>query len=403
MSIFKEIFNIFEKRDNNQVVQKQYSPFSNGSLFFGKYDFSENPMSLSAVYAATELISNSLAQLPIYVKKKGEIQEEHYIHDLFYKNRLSKYILLKQLVVDMLLYGNAYVYIRRGSDGRPIELVYLPKFSVSIQYPIPNGDLYYIVTNVKDIPNKVLDKDILHFYKNSRDGVQGIGILSYGNKALKLSEYQNNSATDFYDSGCSISGILKFNEQVLDVDKDEIRKNWQQVHGANSSGLAIMDYNCDFLPVQQTPKDSQLIESRQFSITEIARYFGINPCLLQDLTHISYSTLEAAQMEFVQHTLMQYVTLFQDEMTRKLCDGYEIIDLDETYLLVSDKQSQANYIKTLVDTGVISRNEGRYMLGLAPIDGLDDIVIPFTKIEDNKLNNVDKSENNKEIEEDKDK
>jgi len=34
----------------------------------------------------------------------------------------------------MLLYGNSYCYIRRDTTGRPIELVYLPKSTVSILY-----------------------------------------------------------------------------------------------------------------------------------------------------------------------------------------------------------------------------------------------------------------------------
>jgi len=50
-------------------------------------------------------------------------------------------------------------------------------------------------------------------------------------------------------------------------------------------------------------------------------------------------------------------------------------------LLVADKQSQANYINTLVHTGVITPNEGREMLGLAPISGADSLIIPFTDID----------------------
>ena len=381
MSVFTDLFG----KKQETVEKRSYNPFAVGGLLYGNYEFSENPLSLSAVYAATELISNSVAELPLYVKVKGKRKDKHFIYDLFYKNSISKFILMKQLVVDMLLYGNSYCYIRKDASGRPIELVYLPKSTVSIIYNQPNDKVIYQVTGVKNVPNKLTESEVLHFFKNSRDGVKGIGIIAYANKAFKLSEYQNNSATDYFGSGCGITGILKFNEQVLDVDKEEIRKNWQQVHGGQGSGLAIMDYNCDFLPVSQNPKDSQMIESRLFSIQDIARYFGISPVLLQDLSHSSYSTLEAAQLEFVTHTLMPYVTLFQDEMTRKLCNN-EQIDLDESYLLVADKQSQANYINTLVHTGVITPNEGREMLGLAPISGADSLIIPFTDIDQNTIN-----------------
>jgi len=52
-------------------------------------------LSLSAVYAATELISNSVAELPLYVKVKGKRKDKHFIYDLFYNNSISKFILMK--------------------------------------------------------------------------------------------------------------------------------------------------------------------------------------------------------------------------------------------------------------------------------------------------------------------
>ena len=74
---------------------------------------------------------------------------------------------------------------------------------------------------------------MLHFYKNSNDGVQGRGILSYANRTIEIGNYTEEAAKDYFGSGCGIKGILKFNEQVLDLNKDEIRKNWQQVHGGS--------------------------------------------------------------------------------------------------------------------------------------------------------------------------
>lgn len=391
MSVFTDLFG---KKET--LEKRSYNPFAVGGLLYGNYEFSENPLSLSAVYAATELISNSVAEIPIYIVNKGNRKENHRLIDLFNNNAISKFILIKQLVVDMLLYGNSYCYIRRDAKGVPVEIVYLPKGSVSIQYSTPNDKVFYLVTNVKNVPNKVFDENMLHFYKNSRNGINGIGLIHFANKVFKLSEYQNNSATDYFGSGCGISGILKFNEQVLDVDKEEIRRNWQQVHGNGGSGLAICDYNVSFEPVSQNPKDSQMIESRLFSVQEIARYFGINPVLLQDLSHSSYSTLEAAQLEFLKHCLLPYISIFETELSRKLCSGNDKFDFDENYLLAPDKQSQANYLQTLVSNGIISINEARDILGLAPVDGGDELVIPFTKIEDNTINNTNNSEYNKE-------
>ena len=82
----------------------------------------------------------------------------------------------------------------------------------------------------------------------------------------------------------------------------------------------------------------------------------------------------------------------EEEMTRKLIkpsEKYLYINLDENFKLKSDKQSQANYLNTLVSGGIISVNEAREILGLNKKDNCDDVLIPYTNIEDNKINKPD--------------
>lgn len=133
-----------------------------------------------------------------------------------------------------------------------------------------------------------------------------------------------------------------------------------------------------------------MLETRLFNVAEIARYFNINPVLLGDLSKSSYNTIEAANLEFLTHTLMPYVSMVQDEFNRKLVKPSEAgitIDLDESYLIKADKDSTAQYLKTLVDSGIITRNEARKQLGYNEMDGCDDLIVPFTNIKDNTIGN----------------
>lgn len=387
-----------EKRDNSSTLE-YIRPYSNGALFFGYYD-NGNALGLSTVFAAVDIISNSIAELPIQIKEHKEdcndVVLDHELIRVFNNMLISRFNFIKQLVVDMLLYGNSYVYIQRSGD-RVIDLIYLPNGSVTIDYNSNTRVLNYKVSNIKGVPNKVAPKDMLHFYKNSNDGIQGRGILSYASRAIKIGNYTEESAKDYFGSGCGIKGILKFNEQVLDLNKEEIRSSWQQVHGgSNGSGLAICDYNVDFIPVTQNAAQSQMIESRLFNVTEVARFFGISPVLLQDLSHSSYSTIEAAQLEFLTHTLLPYISLFECEFNRKLSDGTFYIDFDETYLMTTDKQAEANYISSLISCGVLCINEARKMIGLSPIEGGDKHIVAYTDINQNTINKSD-TENDTDI------
>ena len=144
-----------------------------------------------------------------------------------------------------------------------------------------------------------------------------------------------------------------------------------------------------YQPIQISPEDAQLLDSRLFQVEEICRFFGVNPVLVGDLSHSSYGSLEAAQQEFLIHTLLPYLNMVEEEFTSKLFkpseEGYRI-NLDETAILRTDKTALATYYKTLLETGVYCCNEVRRELGLNPIEGGDKHLIAYTKINDNIIN-----------------
>jgi len=397
-------WNIFRKKKEKEVRTGQCNPpqysYTPG-LYFGAYD-NKGAMSLSAVFSAVEIISNSLAELPILVKERTDnakvIVEDHNLYKVFDKMSMSKFVFIKKLITDMLLQGNGFAYIRRGLDDEPIELIYLPKGSVSVDFNEATGRLRYLTTSYPYVPKIVEPKNMLHFYKNTNDGYEGVGILKYANRTIEIGNYTEEAAKDYFGSGCNIKGILKMVGQtglaLTDQQKEAIRLSWQQVHGGTgSSGLAIMPANLDFIPVSQNASDSQMIETRTFNVQEVARYFNISPVMLQDLSHSSYSTIEASQLEFLTHTLLPYIAMMENEMNRKLItDKRYFVDLDENYLMTSDKSATANYLTALTSKGIMTVNEARFQLGLSKIEGGDKLLVLYTDAEQNNINNKDEKE-----------
>lgn len=93
-------------------------------------------LSLSAVYSAVELISNSIALLPIQVKFKDDkgdpqVNSEHELNIAFNNNDMSKYMIIKMMVADMLLFGNGYALIER-SGGHVTGIRYLESNDVQV-------------------------------------------------------------------------------------------------------------------------------------------------------------------------------------------------------------------------------------------------------------------------------
>ena len=393
-----------EKR-NKEVEERDTTTVNSPYIFGDALNFSGlrnqySAMNISAVYRAVEIISDSIAMLPIKIR---QLDADHYNEldshslNLVLKNAgyLSKYTFIKLLIQSIMLRGNGFAYIERAGDGTVTGLRYLPSGDVQIHYNKEKKELYYTCNYVSK--KRIEPINMIHLLKNTYDGVNGVSTLTYATRSINLSNNTENSANNFFTSGCNLAGILTVQGQLNDKQRDQIRSSWNQAYSNGGAGLAVLQGNMDYKPIQLSAAESQMLESREFNITDIARFFGISPVLLGDLSHSSYSTIEATQNQFLLHTLNPYIVLVEEEFTRKLFKPSEkrlIIDLDETALLKTDKSALAGYYGALLDKGVLCVNEVRKELGYSPIEGGDKHMIAYTKIEDNLINNTNEEDNN---------
>ena len=386
-----------EKR-NKEVEERDTTTVNSPYIFGDALNFSGlrnqySAMNISAVYRAVEIISDSIAMLPIKIR---QLDADHYNEldshslNLVMKNAgyLSKYTFIKLLIQSIMLRGNGFAYIERAGDGTVTGLRYLPSGDVQIHYNKEKKELYYTCNYVSK--KRIEPINMIHLLKNTYDGVNGVSTLTYATRSINLSNNTENSANNFFTSGCNLAGILTVQGQLNDKQRDQIRSSWNQAYSNGGAGLAVLQGNMDYKPIQLSAAESQMLESREFNITDIARFFGISPVLLGDLSHSSYSTIEATQNQFLLHTLNPYIVLVEEEFTRKLFKPSEnnlVIDLDETALLKTDKSALAGYYGALLDKGVLCVNEVRKELGYSPIEGGEKHMIAYTKIEDNLINN----------------
>lgn len=395
-----KLFNWELKRIEEKRSETYSPPIISDALTFGSLFNNYNAMNISAVYRATEIISDSVAILPIKIRSnKDNHKEEIDSHPLnmVFKDKyglVSKYNLMKLLIQSVILKGNGFAYIKRSADGTVIAIQYLESSDVQIHFNKQKPEeLYY--TAPMATKGKIEPINMIHLVKNSYDGVNGIPVLTYAARTIKLANSTENSANGFFENGCNLAGVLKVEGQLTDKQKQDIRSSWNQAYTNGGNGLAVLQGNMSYQSIQLSATDSQLLESRQFNVQDIARFFGLSPVLLGDLSHSSYATIEAAQNEFLLHTLQPYIVMVEMEFTRKLVkpseDGIEV-NLDETAILKTDKAALANYYGTLLDKGIICINECRKELGLSPIEGGDEHHIPYTNIAQNTVSDNGRSE-----------
>ena len=347
---------------------------------------------LSAYYSGIELISNSLASVPILVKNVNDntIVKDSELTHIFNSTNISKFLLIKQLIRDAYHFGNGFAYIKRGSNGIPTEIIYRPNGSVTVVYNPTTLKLYYLDPIVSS--RKIEPVNMIHIRKDTRDGINGISISKIGGKIFDLAKSTDSTAKDFFDSGCNVSGVLTSTKPLNPQAKTEILQDWRAAFNKQkANNVGVLGYDLKYTPVTNNANDSQLLQSREFNVLEIARYLNINPLLL-GVQHggSAYGSLESAQLDLIIHTLLPWINLIQEEFNNKLILPSQrdkiYIDFDEDKIMFANKTDTANYYTNLVKNGILSINEARTALGYGEKEGLDENFIPYTDINQNKVN-----------------
>lgn len=361
-----------------------------------------NALTQSPFFCAINLISNSVASMSWDVKAKNnnEVPEDIYINHLFDNALLTQFITVKNMIKDMLIHGAALSYIHRDASGIPVRIEYVPWNKWGLIYNELTNELYYYVNHIT--PKAIEPVNVLHLIMHSEDGIYGKSILELAKNTIKLNGNAEKSAIDYFNSGMQVQGILRTDTPRLTKDqRSNIHAAWNESQLGSGSGVAVLEGGMTYQPVSSNSKDAQLLETRVFNVQEVARWFNMHPALLGDLSKTSYNTVEAAQLQFVVNTLAPYVELLQQELNRKLLLNRDklkyYIDIAEEDIIKSDKSSQASYLNTLVQSGIMTRNEARKQIGLNPVEGGDDLVVAYTDINQNKIN----QDNNQNKDEDK--
>lgn len=335
-------------------------------------------LALSAVYRCVEVITNGVASLPVKLYRTDERGFKYEMNNnlsfILSKKptgKINAFTFYKLIVKDILLQGNAYALILRDGKGEVIGLQYVQAGLVS---PIDKIDrIEYLVTGIKGF---VRQEDILHFMNYTDNGVFGISVLTHARRTLGIADYGENASENFYKSGGCTTGFLKFDGPSSGKQREEILSAWNQATGGvrnQPNGIPVLPANVNYTQLSVNPSDAQLLESREFSVVEICRFFGVSPTKCFDLTHASYNNSEMAELAFLNDTLRPLLTKIEMEMETKLFkpeDRYDI-KFDVSELLRTDKKSQAEYFTKLFNLGVLSPNDIRKELDMEEIEGGD--------------------------------
>lgn len=383
MKLFGFDINI-RKASKKEVQEVVSTSYSNGIFLQSR----ENAMLLSTVYRCVDVISDSIAQLPLEtfrVDSDGFKRPfvDHPVYSLLNEEPnedMTRYTFFKTMVASVLLKGNAYAYIERDSRGNAIQLIYLPFHYVDIVWIADARGIKRKRYKVIGFRNLVEPKDMIHVLNFSYDGIIGVSTLTHARQTLSISTDSEQHAQNFFANGAGMSGVLTIEGVRLnEKQRDENYREWQKRVIDNSNGVVILEGNMKYQPITINPKDSQLLESRQFNVVDVCRFFSVSPVKAFDLSNSSYATVEATQLAFLTDTVAPMLTKIELELQRKVFlpseKGQVKMEFNTSGFLRADKAAQATYLQTMFNIGAMTPNEIRRENNLPKVEHGDNAFV----------------------------
>ena len=171
---------------------------------------------------------------------------KHHPLQMVFKNKNIQTHSIKQIVKnvmeDVLLKGQGFIYINRNEADIITSLRYIPYSNMTVYYDAMKDTLAYSSTLLGN--KKIPPRNVIHIKDITRDGVNGVSPLTYAQSVISLANAAEDSAKEFFDSGCNVNGLLTCQTATNDRQREQLKASWSQSQGHKS--LQVLPFGVNY-------------------------------------------------------------------------------------------------------------------------------------------------------------
>lgn len=351
--------------NNKQNAGKDYFSTAIYSATPQKKITEEMLLTIPSARMACELITSTIAQLPIYEYTESNSQmqkiENSSVVEMFEKpNRYETfYSLKKKLVQDYLLYGKAYLYHKNN------ELVYLFARDMEERKFTEDGISF---SRKEFIYNSYQGEVTLPEHEVIVIDSSSNGLLVDGGEIFSLALAQMTYESSLMSSGALPTGVLKASSRLTEPAIKRLRESWANLYsGSSKAGKTIvLEEGLDYQQITLNPNDLMFNESKKSVDSAIAKLFSIPESMI-DPSANKYASNEANRISFYQNTISPIITAFEEAFSSILDNGNFLRFSTEEILRATEEERVKNTTE-LFEKGLIDLNESRYRLDLPKVE-----------------------------------
>ena len=343
-------------------------------------------MRISAFYSCVLLISDTISTLPVdsFIRRDGNrvpyrprpawiqkpdidlLRSEHY----------------QQVLVSLLLDGNAYVRIFRDSRGDVANLVCLDPTRIQVSRNPATKKVEYIIDNYES--GVVQASEMLHITEIRKpQALTGLSRVTELKDNLGLASALQSFAARFFGQGATTNGVIEYPGKLtleqaknLQTGFDNAHKGFKKAHKTG-----ILDSGAKYVKTGVNPDEAQMLESQKFAIEQVARMFRIPPHMIgiTSAGAMSYASVEQNNINFVVHTLRPYISKLEDAYST-LLPNEAFMKFNVDGLLRGDYTTRIQGYSIGLQSGFYSVNDVRRFEDLRPVDNGDTNRVPLANI-----------------------
>lgn len=352
--------------------------------------YTENGPDIGEVtyFTVLRILSETVGKLPIHIRDKNHNIVEGKAENLLtiQPNRsMTPVQLMGYLEYSRIHYGNGYAYVKWSDVTGEIEAVsVLDPRQVRIWVDDTGTELvpeyYYSYTTMSGQTYFIPNEDIIHvrnWLLDDRTRMLGLPVRTILCDYMDAAKSGQRTQNNLYKNGMISSGVLNFAGDLSDEKQQALLEKLRLLGTKNK--IIPLPKEWELKPINLSLSDSQYLETRKFTASQIAAAFGVNPTQLNDYSKGSYSNAVFQQLSFLQDALLYISRQYEDEFTLKLLTEDEIkagmrVDMDTEAILRNTPDALADMLQKLVTSSVMTINEARDKAGLPPYEGGDKLM-----------------------------
>jgi HK97 family phage portal protein len=362
--------------DDPRREQRYFIPYPVAGMHLS----ADDTLSLGAVWACIDAIARSLgpARWCIYAPdqenpKKRELlldDPKAWLLNTRPNPEMTAIGWREAMLFQAIPFGNSYSEIVRDAAGRTVQLWPLLSDRMRPRRDPATWALVYEYTQASGEIIQYQPRDIFHLRGPGMWGLMGDNVVARAAKTIGLAAAQERFGAAYFGQGAQPGGVLEYPNKLSPEVYERLKKDWADKRKGpeNAHKPMILEEGMKWQSTSFDPQKSQMVESRKFSVEEIARWFGVPLHKIQQLDHATFSNIEHASIEFVRDTLTPWATRLCQEADFKLFPQtrapWVYTEIDLRPLTRGDAQSRALAQASWRQNGIMSANEIRAMEGL---------------------------------------